>query len=546
MTPTSGATSRPRRWGWPSSSGASGRIPYSQITVVDVPEGADGAGGMEYPTLFFTDDAPMPPGVHFPEYVTIHELAHQYFYGLVGSDEVEEAWLDEGLTETMSDWGVSRQFGREGGAWDYFGHHLSVTELSQAGYSTAIGVDPSETRAFEYESNHIYGAVTYTKTVLILRTMEAYLGAEKFEAAMRHYYEKAKFTHPRAEDFVRLFDEGAGQDLSWYWKQTLWGTSTLDYEVMDVEKRRKPAPVGLFDGKDGKREEKESPKKEDKDAPWISEVVVRRKGELAFPVEVKVVFEDETDQARDVGRRARRRAALEALDLRDQEAGGVGRGRPRRQGRARHDALQQRTARGAGERTAAADHELVPERVVGGPLGGGFLMRDDTMMTNRGAGISAAFGRVWERPWLVAALALTNIGLTLVLTAPLSAMLAQLLDKRPAAGPMVAGDDGLWIEFLSDHADVAAVASVALGAGVIVYGLLSWILDGGVLAALALDGERRARGGAAVLAESASRAKRMLVLGLFGLLLRASRRSSAASPTASPTQSSRAAPSSRT
>jgi hypothetical protein len=289
-----------------------GPYPYSQITVVDVPEDAEGAGGMEYPTLFFTEDVPVPPSMHFPEYVTIHELAHQYFYGLVGSDEVEEAWLDEGLTETMSDWGVSRQFGREGGAWDIFGHRLSVTELSQAGYSTAIGIDPSETRAFEYESNHLYGAVTYTKTVLILRTMEAYLGAEKFEAAMRHYYDKAKFTHPRAEDFVRLFDEGAGQDLSWYWKQTLWGTSTLDYEVMDVSKRRKPAPVGLFDGKDGKREEKEAPKKEDKDAPWISEVVVRRKGELAFPVDVKVVFEDETikhetwDGGRDGGPRWKR------------------------------------------------------------------------------------------------------------------------------------------------------------------------------------------------------------------------------------------------
>src|SRR5256885_730699 len=80
---------------------------------VDVPEGAEGAGGMEYPTLFFTEDGPVPEWIHLPEEVTIHELAHQYFYGLVGSDEVEEAWLDEGFTETMTDWGVSRMFGKE-------------------------------------------------------------------------------------------------------------------------------------------------------------------------------------------------------------------------------------------------------------------------------------------------------------------------------------------------------------------------------------------------------------------------------------------------
>jgi hypothetical protein len=137
-----------------------------------------------------------------------------------------------------------------------------------------------------------------------------------------------------------------------------------------------------------------------------------------------------------------------------------------------------------------------------------------------GANISEAFRRVWARPWLLMALALTNVGLAVVMSAPLSAMLSTLLDHRPAAAGMVAGDDGLWFEFLFDHADLAAVASVAVAGGVILYGLFSWILDGGVLAALALDGDRRARGGGAVLAQSAERAGRMIKLGLLGTLLR--------------------------
>lgn len=138
----------------------------------------------------------------------------------------------------------------------------------------------------------------------------------------------------------------------------------------------------------------------------------------------------------------------------------------------------------------------------------------------RGAEIRAAFDRVWARPWLLVGLALTNIGLTVLLSAPLSATLAALLDQRPAATAMVGGDDGLWFEFLANHVGVAAVASVAIGGGVLLYGLLSWILDGGVLAALALDGDRRARGAGEVLGESARRAGRMLTLGLFGTLLR--------------------------
>ena len=274
-----------------------GPYPYSQITVVDVPNGAEGAGGMEYPTLFFTFDFPMPPGIRFfNEGTTIHELSHQYFYGLVGSDEVEEAFLDEGFTETMTDWGLSRMFGREASAWDYLGHHASATDVERVEYSFGLGLDPLETRAFDYESNRSYGVNSYAKTNLVLRTMEAYLGDEKFEAAMRHYYDKAKFTHPRGEDFVRLFDEGAGEDLNWYWLPALWGTQNLDYEILSVDKRRKPAPAGLFDDANGKRTEKEPPNKPDDKAPWISEVVVHRKGEFVFPVELKVVFEDGSEK----------------------------------------------------------------------------------------------------------------------------------------------------------------------------------------------------------------------------------------------------------
>lgn len=138
----------------------------------------------------------------------------------------------------------------------------------------------------------------------------------------------------------------------------------------------------------------------------------------------------------------------------------------------------------------------------------------------RGANISEAFRRVWARPWLLMALALTNVGLAVLMSAPLSAVLSVLLDHRPAAAAMAAGDDGLWIELVSSHFEFVVVASVAMGAGVIIYGLLSWFLDGGVLAALALDGERRARGAGAVLAESVRRSGRMLTLGLMGTVLR--------------------------
>jgi hypothetical protein len=138
----------------------------------------------------------------------------------------------------------------------------------------------------------------------------------------------------------------------------------------------------------------------------------------------------------------------------------------------------------------------------------------------RGANITEAFRRVTERPWLLAALVLTNIGLSVVLAAPLSAMLSLLIDLRPAATAMAGGDDGALIALLMDHPEIISVAAAAGGAGILLYGLFSWIIGGGVLSALALDGERRARGAAEVLAASARLSRRMIVTGLYGLVLR--------------------------
>src|SRR5690606_30604087 len=76
--------------------------PYAELTVIDPPpEAQAGAGGVEYPTLVTTQsDTPITPlGLRLPEYVTIHEVGHQWFQGMIATDEVAEPWLDEGVNE---------------------------------------------------------------------------------------------------------------------------------------------------------------------------------------------------------------------------------------------------------------------------------------------------------------------------------------------------------------------------------------------------------------------------------------------------------------
>jgi len=76
-----------------------GAYPYATLTILDPPAGGRAAGGMEYPTLItIFADAHAPDYVTWLESVTIHEFGHQFFYGLLGSNEFEESWLDEGFT----------------------------------------------------------------------------------------------------------------------------------------------------------------------------------------------------------------------------------------------------------------------------------------------------------------------------------------------------------------------------------------------------------------------------------------------------------------
>jgi hypothetical protein len=239
--------------------------------------------------LIFTDDGPPIARLHLPEYVTLHELGHQFFYGLVASDEVEEAWLDEGLTETATGWALDRMFGAAGGIYDLGGHRLSALGLARLAYLALPDFDPVTTRAFEFRDFASYGAITYHKTALALDTIRSEIGDERFFAGMRRYYEAGRFHHPRGADFRREFDAGAGGDLSALWAALLDGTTPFDDQVASVVVRPDRRPSGLFPSDGGVRERDEHGVLS---GTFESEVLVERRGALPLPTEVEVRFDD--------------------------------------------------------------------------------------------------------------------------------------------------------------------------------------------------------------------------------------------------------------
>ena len=246
--------------------------PYPRITVVDPPSAASGAGGMEYPMLITAGVGALgipelPIGaMREAEIVVLHEMGHQWFYATVATNEAEEPWLDEGFTDFSSIEAATRYYGLRT-LIDAGGVGLGYRDLRRLEY-LAVPRVPTYGKSWEFDQLG-YGVAAYSKPTVVLATLKGILGQETFARVMQTYATRFRFKHPRTEDFVAVAQEVSGQDLKWFFDQAVYGNGILDVAVESVNTRREG----------------------DK---YQSQVVLSRKGEVKFPVEVLVAFGDGT------------------------------------------------------------------------------------------------------------------------------------------------------------------------------------------------------------------------------------------------------------
>jgi lysozyme family protein len=216
-----------------------GAYPYDQLTIAD---SYIRSGGMEYPQLVMIN--------HFidPEYdqhefraIVIHEMAHNWFYGLLASNQTEEEWMDEGFTTYAEIKTIEHLFGKEknynlgdrgwyvnrfGFTNDIFRDHV-LSYLSLAKYNLdkdMIDLHP------DYMDDNGY-ILEYSKTGLVLLMLEYTLGDSLFKTAMRAYYRQWRFKHPYPEDFFTVMERASGRDLDWFFEQWLHTNRKLDYSI---------------------------------------------------------------------------------------------------------------------------------------------------------------------------------------------------------------------------------------------------------------------------------------------------------------------------
>jgi hypothetical protein len=262
-----------------------GPYPYKTLTVVD-PEPDSAAGGMEYPT-FITGDTNwfMPEGLELPEVVVEHEFGHQYWYGMVATNEFEDAWMDEGINSYTEVKVLDSILGKNTSVMNMAGATLSEREQQRLSYVTLPDVDPMAEKAYEYNSSRSYGGITYGKTASVLLTLEGIVGEDTMAKAMHTYFMKYRFTHPVKEDFLKTIEEVSGKDLRWYFNQAVYGSQVLDYSVLNIDS----FPVNWYEEKKDKKDAKKDAKD---DTVYQSSVSLQRKGDFVMPVEVEIIFDN--------------------------------------------------------------------------------------------------------------------------------------------------------------------------------------------------------------------------------------------------------------
>ncbi|HLO42753.1 MAG TPA: M1 family metallopeptidase [Leadbetterella sp.] len=249
-----------------------GKYPHSTLSLIDPSLSGSGSGGMEYPTLITCGSYwGVESWGKFQEVVTIHEFVHQYFQGMVASNEFENSWMDEGFTQyyegrIMQEYYKSQQA-------NIFGFTLHDMASSRASYVMMDNPKITEIRrnAWSYPGG-TYGIMTYQKTATWLKTLEGLLGTQNMDLLMQTYFARFKFKHPQPQDFIDTANEIASKhtkfvNLDWFFKQVLFEAPDCDYAVADLTNApRKQAAFGSF--------------------------TVNRLGEMIFPSDIKVVFDD--------------------------------------------------------------------------------------------------------------------------------------------------------------------------------------------------------------------------------------------------------------
>jgi len=268
-----------------------GKYPYPVITVIDPPPGAERAGGMEYPT-FITggrySDLISKFFINAVEMITFHEFGHQYWYGMVATNEFEHAWLDEGLNTFSELTGLTKKLGKHNSLVKIGNFHLGDYDLSVISLNNYKFYDPIAKPSWDFFSGSSYSFNSYQRTSLTLLTLKNLFGERAFWNGMRNFFQKYKFSHPKPEDFFQTMGKAMGKKAENFLRDFITKNKYIDYKLEQLISKKHRQPSGTF----GETFTKPKKQKNNNSVFYVNRISVVNNGNVFIPVIIKVKFEN--------------------------------------------------------------------------------------------------------------------------------------------------------------------------------------------------------------------------------------------------------------
>ncbi len=229
-----------------------GRYPYPQVTVA---QGGD--GGMEYPMITLITGRRSPSSLLG---VTTHELAHMWYYAVLGSNEADYAWLDEGFASYAEAEFHAHRSGSPRAP------HLGNFHAVLWGHDRGL-LEPMSTPSDWFRTNVGYSIGAYQSGAMVVDMLGYVMSDSLRDRFLLEYFERFKFRHPNPYDVEKVAEDVSGLSLDWFFDQFTRTTWKLDYAVGRVTNRRSG---------DG----------------WDSTISIERRGDVVIPVDLLITFED--------------------------------------------------------------------------------------------------------------------------------------------------------------------------------------------------------------------------------------------------------------
>ena len=206
-----------------------GDYPWPHASAVDGDLIA--GGGMEYPMVTVISAGGSAQSL---DNVIEHEVGHNWFYGILASNERDDAWMDEGINSYYEADYMTEYYKPKNEAHVQKkrprGFSLDESLISSIFMKRKLDQPLSLTSAEFINVN--YGLDVYKKTARYFKILELYLGTKSFDAAMKEYYRQWSFKHPYPDDLKQVLEKSTGKNLSWLFDDLIQKNMPVDYKIV--------------------------------------------------------------------------------------------------------------------------------------------------------------------------------------------------------------------------------------------------------------------------------------------------------------------------